>query len=638
MTSAQALRHLEEQDLQKLKSQAKHSWEKGALEKLLHLQCSDSLSALQGPQVEMEKENEKAEQAQQVQRDSVPEGRQQQEEAVMKKAAELRLATKTPQKHEPPPERTSGKNLKTMQRQQSLMEGTFPHRQNVPDRDLVRWASGGLALQGIYITSHHRSFLERRENLLSVPKKFTFSGPEQGTRMETKEFTSSQAESMFTQTIEKLGFNVTISAKNRGWGFSLEAGMDHSKHSESTETRQSRSDHSYFCSTKFSYVPLASCHFPIDQLQFSKAALQELKCIEDLLGQPEDPDRLTLLRHRTEAFFHRFGSHANQGPLHLGGIYWWKAVSEGFRSEQLEEVKQQSAEALNAYIRCSGVEVAAGAEVSDSHSKTATESTNFQNLQTKVQLFVTQTGGPPEANGFLQWKAGLVACNQTWNVIDRGLQLVPIWDIILFSHRSDFKDPLQVARLLKDSYSALTGLTAQIQDGEELLSVREEARVFLEDVKSWEVSDPKEQLQKLINFMQKSKSYDTWVNICLPDCGLQSFLVNTVNFCQKSSIGETEFIKSQLRSLLDPHIYRVKNFPQAQSIMQWIFQSQSQQEPISISQLSELIKILQETRHDLREEMPNSVSAETVEEAQRKATSELNWFLGCFLNPPARRV
>ncbi|XP_054581493.1 interferon-induced very large GTPase 1-like [Eptesicus fuscus] len=637
VTCAQALQHLEEKDLQKLKSQAQHPWEKRALEKLLN---SNSLSKLQESQVKMRKEEQKkAEQALQELRDLQSEGRQRQEEAVRKKEAELRQAMEIPKEYWPPPEKSLREVIEHMQRQLNLMEGTLSHKQNLPDRDLVRWASGGLALQGIYKTSYQKELIHKREELLSVPKEFLIFGPEHGTRMESREFTSSQEESKFTQMTEKLGFSVIASAKGGGWGFSVEAGMDHSKHSESKETQQSRSEHSYFCSTKFSYVPLASCHFSMDQLQFSKAALQELKCMEDLLGQPADTDTLPLLRHRAEAFFHRFGSHANQGPLHLGGIYWWKAISEGFRSEQLEEVKQQSAEALNGYIRGSysgfGVKVAAGVDVSDSSSETATKSTTFQNLQTKVELSVAQTGGPPEANGFLQWKAGLVASNQTWSVIDRGLQLVPIWDIILFNHRSDFKDPYQVASLLKDSYTALTGITAQTQDGEDLLSVGKAARVFLEDVKSWEVSDPEEQLQKLINFMQmlsqKIKGYDTWVNICLTDCGLQNFLINTVNFCKNSSIYETKFIKSQLRSLLDPHIYRVNNFPQAHSIMQWVFQSESE-EHINISEFCELIKILKKTHNDFMETMAKSESAETVEEAQRKATYEVSVSLGCFLN------
>ncbi|XDA84332.1 hypothetical protein R6Z07M_014137 [Ovis aries] len=165
-----------------------------------------------------------------------------------------------------------------------------------------------------------------------------------------KVFASSQEESMFTQTVEKLGFSITALAKGGGWGINLEAGMDKTTHTESKEIQQSHSTHSYFCSTKFIYIPLASCIFPIDQLQLSNAALQDLKDIEDLLGQSEDPDKLLLLRHRTKAFFQRFGSHADQGPLHLGGIYWWKAISEGFQKEQLAEVKQQAAEALDIYV------------------------------------------------------------------------------------------------------------------------------------------------------------------------------------------------------------------------------------------------------------------------------------------------
>ncbi|XP_004418688.1 PREDICTED: interferon-induced very large GTPase 1-like [Ceratotherium simum simum] len=641
VTCTQALQLLEEKDLQKLKSQARHPWEKRALDKLLNLSQSNSLSELQGSQVEMiQKKLNQAEEALQELRDLLSEETQEQKKAVRKKGAELRQAMEILKVYWSPLKESLREVVENIQRQLNLMEGTLSYRQYLPDRDLVRWASGGLALQGIYKTRYRRDLIEKREELLSVPKEFSLFGPQQGTQIETKDFTSSQAESMFTQTIEKLGLSATTSAKGRGWGFSLEAGMDHSEHSTSMETQQSHSEISYFCSVKFSYVPLASCHFPIDQLQISKSALQELKCIEDLLDQPAGPDRLSLLRCKTEAFFHRFGSHANQGPLHLGGIYWWKAISQGFQNEQMAEVKQQSAEALDIYIKGTysgfGVKFAADVDILGSHSEAASQSTTFKNLPTKVQLSVAQTGGPPESNGFLQWKAGLVACNQTWCVIDRGLQLVPVWDIIISSHISDFKDPLQVANCLKESYTALTGLRAHIQDGEDLQRVEKEARVFLEDVKSWEVSNPEEQLTKLINFMQmlsqKIKTHDTWINICLTDCGLQNFLVNTVNFCKKSSIYETTFIKSQLRSLLDPHIYSVTNFPQAHSIMQWIFQSESDQEHINNSQFSELTKILEETQNDLMAVKAKYKSSEIVEEAQRKATYEVSLSLGCFLN------
>ncbi|KAI4564323.1 hypothetical protein MJT46_010121 [Ovis ammon polii x Ovis aries] len=544
-----------------------------------------------------------------------------------------------PKEFWPSPENPLGEVTEDMQRQINLMEGALSHRKILSDRELVRHASAGLALQGIYKTSDQRCLLEKKEELLCVPKEFVLHGPNQCIRREMKEFASSQEESMFTQTVEKLGFSITALAKGGGWGINLEADMDKTTHSESKEIQQSHSTHSYFCSTKFIYIPLASCIFPIDQLQLSNAALQDLKDIEDLLGQSEDPDKLLLLRHRTEAFFQRFGSHADQGPLHLGGIYWWKAISEGFQKEQLAEVKQQAAEALDIYVSESyssfGVNIGTGVDMSDSHSRKASQRTTFQNLQNEVKLSVAQTGGPPEANGFFDWKAGLDANNQTWYVIDRGLQLVPVWDIVLYGHRDDFKDPLKVANCLKDNYAVLTELTAQIQEGEEFLSIEKEARIFLEDVKSWTVFDPEEQLKRLINFMQrlseKTESYTIWTNICLKDWGLQSFLVNTVNCCKNISIRETKRIKSQLCSLLDPHIYTVRNFPQAQSIMEWIFQSEPKEDNVHITQFPELIEILKKAQNDLREVKAKSESTELVEEAQRKLTYEVSLSLGCFL-------
>ncbi|XP_042547341.1 interferon-induced very large GTPase 1-like [Dipodomys spectabilis] len=642
VTCTQSLQYLKEKDLQKLKSQVQHSWEKKALEKLFDLtQLNTILDLQESSSMQMiQKRQKQAEQTLQELKDLLTEGRGRQEEIVERKEVELRQVMEIPEEYWPLPEDSLQEVIENMQKQLHLMDQTMNHRQNLPDRDLVRRASGGLALQGIYKTSHQNGLIQKREELLSVPKEFSLFGPEQGTWMETKEFSSSEEESMFSQTIEKLAFSLSASAKGGGWGFSLEAGIDQSKHSESKENKHSYSEHSYFCSSKFCYLPLASCHFPTDQLQLSTPALQELKSIEELLGQTTNSDKMSLLRHRTEKFFHRFGSHANQGPVHLGGIYWWKATTEDFQSEQLTEVKKEAEEILEIYIKGSysgfGVKVSPCMNVSAPHSKIASRSKGLQNLQTTIQLSVAQIGGPPVTDGFVQWKAGLVTSNQTWHVIDRGLHLVPIWDIILSNHTSDFKDPLQVAICLKDNYIALSGLTAKIQDGEELLSTGKEARAFLEDIKSWEVSDPEEQLKQLTDFMQlmshKMENYDIWINICLTDWDLQNFLVNTVNFCKNSSLHNTKFIKSQLCSLLDPHIYKVTNFPQAHSIMQWIYQSEADPEHVNITQFSQFIKILREIQNNLMEMNVKSESTEIVEEAQRKATYEVSMALSCFLN------
>ncbi|XP_005372073.1 interferon-induced very large GTPase 1-like [Microtus ochrogaster] len=641
VTCAQALQHLEEKDLQKLKSQIQHTWEEKALEKLFDLSQPNSVAEFQETSGDMiESRQQQARQALQELKVLQSEGKHRQEEEVRMKEAELRQAMEIPEECWPGPGVPFNDVTETMERHLSHIKVTMIKSQNFSDRDLLRFTSGGLVLQGIYKTCHQKDLATRREELLRVPKELFLFGSEQGKRMETKEFTSFKEESLFTETVEKFGFRLTLLAKGGGWGFNFEGGMDKVKHLESKEVHQSHSKHTYFCSSKFSYNPLASFHFCKDQLQLSIAALKELKIIEEQLEHTEGPDRFLVVRKRTENFFNRFGSHANQGPVHFGGIFYWKAISEGFKSDQLDYVKQQAAEALDSYVRGSysgfGVKVGGGMTASDAHSLSSYKNSTNRQLQIKVQLSVAQIGGPKEANGIVQWTTGLLASNKTWSVIDREFQLVPIWDIILSNHRSNFKDPFLVAKCLAENYTALTGLAAHIQAGEDMLSIIKEAGLFLNNVKSWEVSDPEEQLNYVMDFMQtlanKRKGYDVWINTCLTNCNLQNFLINTVNFCKKSSIKNTQFIKSQFRFLLEPHVHKVKNFPQVKSIMQWINQMESEEQQIKITEFSEFFKNLKEIKVSLTEANITSESPKVVEEAQRKATGDVTTVLGVFLN------
>ncbi|XP_041521978.1 interferon-induced very large GTPase 1-like [Microtus oregoni] len=583
VTCAMDLLYLEEKDLQKLKSQTQHTWEEKALEKLLNISQPNSVAEFQETPGEMiESRQQKAEQALQELRALHSEGKHREDEEVKKKEAELRQAMEIPEECWPRPEVPLKDVTETMERHLNHMEQKLSYSENLPDRDLVKWASGGLALQGIYKTSKGKDQLAKREELLRVPKEFFLFGPEQGKMMDTKEFMSSQAESLFTETVEKLGFRTMISAKGEHFGFSQECGKDQSKQSESEDTQQSNSEHSYFSSVKYRYMPLASFHFRSDQLQLSEAALKELKIIEEQLEHTDGPDRFLLIRNSTENFFNRFGSHANQGPLHLGGIYCWKAISEGFQSDQLDFVKQWTAEALGCYIteNSSGFEgkFEASMKMSDSHNVRSCQNTPNHQLQINVQLSVSKIGGPSEANEIFQWTAGLLANNKTWSIIDKGIRLVPVWSIILRSHKSDFKDPFQVAECLKENYAVLSGLPTQIQD-EEFFSIIQETRL----------------LQKNIKF-------------------------------QAGYAGD-----EKLRNVIDGCVYKLTDFLKTPSSMEWIHQLESEGEQEKITSLSEFLQTLKEIQKTLEGSMKKK-SPQTVEEAQRKATCKVTTVFGYFLD------
>ena len=121
------------------------------------------------------------------------------------------------------------------------------------------------------------------------------------------------------------------------------------------------------------------------------------------------------------------------------------------------------------------------------------------------------------------------------------------------------------------------------------------------------------------------------INTCLIDWDLQNFLINIVNFCKNSPTYKTQFIKSQLCSLLEPHVYKVTNFPQAHSIIQWINQSESEEELVKITSFSEFIKTLKKTHKYMMEVNFKNEPPETVEEAQRTATYEVTTALTSFL-------
>nr|XP_008176173.1 interferon-induced very large GTPase 1 [Chrysemys picta bellii] len=650
ITSAQALKYLSYEDYLKLECEVEHPWEKQALRTLLNIaESKTTMKQLQEQRLEMlKKRQEQAKLALEGLKEMQEKGRSRHEEAVRKKEEELQRAMDIAPEYWAPAEKPLMEVMENVHKQLDLLEESVSQSENLPDKEVLRWASGGLALQGIYKTNKLAEMVEKREQLIDIPEGFELFGPQQGPLFEKKEFSSAEAESTFTRTMEKLGFSISVTAKGGFWGFSAETSSDYSSSSESEETHKSRSEHTYICTTKYSYIPLASCYFPKDQLRLSSAALQELKEIEDLLSHTPEPDKLNLLKSRGGRFFKRFGSHANQGPLHLGGIFWWKASSEGFRAEQLDEVKKQTSDALSSYVGGSysgfGLSIGAAVTASKSGSEASFQGTDRKRMHTEIQLFVTKTGGPPETHSLTQWQSGLMTSNKTWSVIDRGFQLIPVWEIILSNHRQDFRDVHEISSSLRNAYEVLTNQSVGTLFGEELASAVDEARLFLEEMKSWEVTGVEEQLVKLNNFKQKltekTKNYSVWINICLSDKGLQDFLENTVSLCEDLPAQNTIYMKSVLRCLLDPHVYSVKNFPKSSSIMQWIFhEEKKQQKNMSVSEFADFIQVLQEMKNYIQEVTyaPMS-SAAAVQEAKVKATLNVSLALSSFLQALRERT
>ncbi|KAM7062072.1 LOW QUALITY PROTEIN: uncharacterized protein M8220_002018 [Acridotheres tristis] len=507
----EALQHLEYEDYLKLECEVQHPWEKKALQKLLKI-TGDKTASKEVQKKHLEKTKQRQEVAKQALKDltEMLNSRSHSQDELRKKAETLWQAMEIPKE---------------------------------------------------------RFWPSRKKPL--------------GSLLERREFSSSAEESTFTKSMEQLGFSMSVSAKFAFWGINVGQSVDHSSSSQTQDTHQSHSEQSYFCTTKFQYIPLASCYFQRHQLRLSDAALRELQGMEQILGVTQKEDNPMFVK-MCESFFRRFGSHINQGPLHFGGIFWWKASTEGFRAEERGEMKRQTSEALNSFVRSSYggflVSAAGALDVSKSNSQASVLGRAVESSHTAIQLYVVNTGGPADTTSLPQWKTGLVSDNTTWCVIDRGFELIPVWDVILCNHCRDFNSVAQMSRALRDAYKALSNESDGTIFGEELGSAVQEARDFMETVKAWEVTVVERKLFTLMELKDdlnaKTRNHSVWINVCLSHKALQDFLVNTVRSCQESPPGNTTFIKVMLKTLLDPHIYAVKDFPEASFIMQWIFQTE----------------------------------------------------------------
>ncbi|XP_072276962.1 interferon-induced very large GTPase 1-like [Pyxicephalus adspersus] len=636
-----SLKYIRPEDCSVLENKVRYPWEKRAIHKLFNIpDNSVNITEVQEKRNHLlKKKNEKAHKLIAELKTFSSEGKNRHDEIVKEHEKEMWNILEVPDKYSELPDKSLLDLINNFEKQINLRDESFIKKENLIDEELIQYASGSLALEGIYKTKNIEDVFKKREPLVCIPEGFKVVGPEHCPVFEQREFTSQKEESNFHRTVEKVGLSLSSSVSAGFLGFGLKSSCNYSNDSVSDHTSKQSVQHTYVCTTRYNYIPLASCYFRKDQLRLSPSALKALREIEklitiDSLMTIDSP----ILSIKCSEFFQRFGSHINLGPIHFGGIFWWKASMEGIDSSKMEEAKKMTSEALNVYVGASYAGFGGEIDSKTTNTQGSVHNSKISNLHKEVNLFVTKTGGPPEADSLPQWKAGLVTSNKTWSVIDRGFQLVPVWKIIVDNHKEEFTDHLKLASCLTDHYRLQSGLTTEMMVGENLLTAFEKANLFLQDVEFWNVSNAVKHLEDLNNFKQElsktTGSYSAWKNICLSNTNLQAFLADIVKNYKEHSTEDTNLVKTLLKRLVDVHIYSVENFPSASLIMSWLYES-DKDEPnnISISDFEELICILQNSMDEVLQDTLDINSSENDQlQAKIKATINVSISLYSLLN------
>lgn len=171
--SKEALKHLQYEDYVKLECEVQYPWEKMALRKLLQITDNKAtVEELQKQRLEMMKQRqEEAKRALQELKE-MHHSHSHSKEMIRQKEEALWQAMDIPREYWAPPEKALSDVLASIQKQLEQQEMSLGRSENVSDKEVLRRASGGLALQGIYQTSRLADVLAKTRAAHQSPQRF----------------------------------------------------------------------------------------------------------------------------------------------------------------------------------------------------------------------------------------------------------------------------------------------------------------------------------------------------------------------------------------------------------------------------------------------------------------------------------
>ncbi len=323
--------------------------------------------------------------------------------------------------------RTSNPSVRDMIGIFESRQPTVPrvHIRNMSNESLLlQMMSGGLALRGIYLTERLEDQLEKRHQLIEVPKTVLITGATND-EYTLKRFSSYHKENEYVKATEILGHSAALSEIFSS-GIFMEAG--------------NKEEDSYSSTIRLENISISSYSLESSKFRLSKVAREDLKAISTMTPG-SDSAQLAC-----EHFFKKFGSHVNKGPLKFGGSYMWKCSTKGFSHKEEESVKCLQEQAISVAgefsSACTGISRSVDIEqLKQEYSGSLSSSTCAS-----TSLELTTKGGPPKFVNIPSWNRELAANSNTWVLIDRGRDVVAVWDIINMNHKRELGDVAEELR------------------------------------------------------------------------------------------------------------------------------------------------------------------------------------------------
>ena len=580
--SAEALEFIDKdsEEYSELIKSARKDWEKKALKKLLKIEDKPAEEEEDKAEKEKNKEREKVRERQEKSNQTLKElkelnqqGKQRHDERVQKIENDVRQQFHISPDSWISKDKSLEELISKLELHQEKISGILQKRDGLSDSMVIRNASNGRALQGIFLCSDMNELIKDRLPLLKAPENIVLKGPSKPTVDIQESFTMKSQEDSYKKSVDVFGWGVSVSGKAPIYGgVTVEAGVSTSRRTEKETLHETHEQQTYSSTVKHSSLQLATYTFENRDLQLSTDALKALKEIKMLITT-YGPDSSNV-QSGCDDFFEKYGSHASRGPFHFGGIYWWTCSSTGFSETEINDVKelQSNAVTINAGVAFMGFGIST--EVDITSVKSNYNGTCSKKTLAQTHLQVSITGGPPEVTSLPEWRTGLVGNNKTWSLTDRGTMLVPVWEIVTMNHGKELN---RVVKVLKKSWERKTNLQAK----RDTLTTSYSPETVMENIREWSPDQSLAHLEECLNYLlsakndlqDKSRNTQAWVEIYLSEPDLQKFLVTVMDQQTKPTTSEPSvYIKFLMQQVVEQQELRsLKTFPGKEGLAKWLY-------------------------------------------------------------------
>ncbi len=441
------------------------------------------------------------------------------------------------------------------------------------DKLILKSCSKGRALQGLYFTKDLQDVLKDRKFLIEVPEKVELTRASLGDHVK-ETFSSVDEENTFMKKLEVFGHKTVASASFPAYGpVSIEASMSYSSKNTEEKTSDKKQKTTYSSTVKSSYLEVASCTLDSHDFKLSKNATTELTELMSIIeGHGKHSENA---KKKCKQFFTSYGSHAVAGQNFFGGYFLSTCITTGFEESERDTVKNIQEDAVSSKLGGKCGDFGGSVELSGEKLNEVFQSSESKHLHSSTKLHVQIKGGPPNATDVDEWGKGLVSDSNTWVLIDRGKELVAVWDIIKKNHPDEFGE---LAEVLSKSWEDLTGFKAE----KDLLGLKYKPHNVLTQIQEWNNSrsDSAGTISDMIKFQKNVKDDITqtthstcyWVSKYLRNSIIQQFLLTVSD--SKGSFSHQLLMKQKMQELVTQDELKqidTLTFPKVLEFTEWLY-------------------------------------------------------------------